>query len=392
MPDTHALLSASSAARWLNCPPSAVLAEQFPDTGSKYAAAGTLAHAIAELKARKYFLEPMGTRTYNTRMKKLKADPTFEPGMEAATEIYLDQLKSIAMSFSTPPFVALEVRVDYGHIAPEGFGTADCIMIGGDQLHVVDYKNGSGVLVEAAENPQMMLYALGALNVYRPIFGDSIREVHLHIVQPNAGGVRSWSLTTEELTAWGEKAKGPAALAFEGKGEFNPGPWCEDHFCPARAQCSARARKLLGLESDPKAYKEPELLSDAEIGDILERATGLQKWISDLQDYALRAALAGRTIPGYKAVEGRSSREWTSQEEAFAALQAKGVPEALLWERKPVTVAGLEAALGKKSFAEAAEGLVTKKPGKPTLVPESDKRPAYNAAAAAFGVVQDAGS
>ena len=216
-PEKHALLGASSAERWLMCPPSARLGEQFPDTASEYAAAGTLAHAIAELKARKYFVEPMSNRAFNARLKKLKEDPHYDKGMDAATDTYLEHLKALAMSYgSVQPFVALETRVDFGDCVPEGFGTTDCIIIGAGRMCVADYKNGAGVLVEAEANPQMMLYALGALKVYAPIYGDTIREVHLSIVQPNAGGVREWDTTVEALREWGEKVVKPAAaLAWE---------------------------------------------------------------------------------------------------------------------------------------------------------------------------------
>lgn len=393
-PELHALLSASGSHRWLNCPPSVRLAEQFPQTTSTYAAAGQVAHAIAELKARKYFLEPMSTRTFNAQLRKLKANPYYDSGMDEATDAYLDHLKNLAMSYGAiQPFVALETRVDYSDWAPEGFGTADCIIIGADRLCVCDYKNGAGVPVEAEHNSQMMLYALGALKVYAPIYGNSIQKIHLAIIQPNAGGVKEWECTREDLEEWGRTVVKPtAALAYAGDGEFCSGDWCR--FCPAGAQCSARARKMLELEPVKGAVPEtldhsPEdkLLTDAEIGDVLTRGRELEAWIKDLEDYALSAALAGREISGYKVVEGRGSREWADLDAAFAALQQRGVAEAMLWERKPATVAGLEKAMGKKAFADTAADLVVKKPGKPALVPESDKRPAYNAAAMAFGVV-----
>lgn len=387
MPGTHATLSASSAARWLHCPPSARLAAQFPDTGSKYAAAGTLAHSIAELKARKYFLEPMSARSFNAKMKKFKEDPSYDPGMEAATDAYLEHLKELALTFEQPPFVALEVRVDFSRVAPEGFGTADCVMIGGGTMHIVDYKNGAGVAVEAEENPQMMLYAIGAMTTFYPIFGDSIKTVGLHIVQPHAGGVKSWQLTREELDDFGLEARGPAKLAYDGEGEFNPGPWCDDHFCPARATCMARAKKLLELEN--VSGQDPDLISDNTLGVFLTRATQLQKWVNALQDHAFKKLMEGKAIPGWKLVEGRISREWGDQEMAFKEIQQAGVPEAMLWERKPVSVAALEKALGKKAFEEAAGGWVVKRPGKPTMVPETDKRPAYVPAAAAFSEVPD---
>ena len=388
MPDVHAILSASSSYRWLNCPPSARLALRFPESTSSYAEAGRVAHAIAELKARKYFIEPISTRAFNSRMKKLKEDPHYAAEMDEATDLYLDHLKSIAMQFKDPPFVALETRVDYSHLAPEGFGTADCIMIGGDALNVVDYKNGSGVSVEAENNSQMMLYALGALKVYGLIFGDVIQNVGLSIVQPHAGGVKTWSLPRTELDAWGESVVKPAAqLAYEGGGEFCPGDWCDKTFCPARATCAARARQMLSLE--PMINTEPELLSDEQIGDILTTALFLDTWVEQLKAYALTAALQGRKIDGFKVVEGRGSREWNDLDAAFKAFTERGIPEAMLYERKPVSVAGLEKTLGKKLFAETADGLWQKKPGKPALVPESDRRPEYNPATVAFGGAAD---
>lgn len=396
MPDQHAKLSASSAHRWLNCPPSVKLAEQFPSKTSSYAEAGRLAHSIAELKARKHFLEPMSTRTYNSRLKKLQEDPYYDRSMDESTDTYLDVLKETAMGFEQAPFVALETRVNFSDWVPEGFGTADCIMICGDTIVIIDYKNGAGVPVEAEENPQMQLYALGAIQTYAPIFGNSLTRVVTKIVQPNAGGTKSWETTVEHLRQWAEEVVGPtASVALAGDGDFCAGEWCR--FCPAKAQCSARARQMLELEplvgAKPLLAQTPGqetkntavMLTDAQVGDVLQRARNLKKWVEDLEEYALSAALAGREITGFKAVEGRGSRDWSDLDEAFSVLQARGISEAMLWERKPVSVAALEKAVGKKVFAEAAKDLVTKKPGKPALVPASDKRPAYNAAAIAFG-------
>lgn len=404
-PEQHAKLSASSAHRWINCPPSVKLAEQFPGRTSTYAEAGRVAHSIAELKARKCFLEPMSTRTYNAHLKKLQESPHYDKGMENSTDDYLDFLKETAMGFAQPPFVALETRVDFSHYVPDGFGTADCIMIGEGRIVIIDYKNGSGVPVDAENNPQMMLYALGALNTFAPIFGDSIKEARLAIVQPNAGGVKTWDTTVTQLHSWASDTAAPAAKkAFVGEGDFCAGDWCR--FCPAKAQCSARAAQMLGIEpllgARPEAEMDrdallsreiqkgngqqvPQLLSDEEIGDVLNRARELAAWVKDLEEYALSASLAGRKITGFKAVEGRGSRDWADLDAAFKTLRERGVAESLLWERKPVTAPALEKALGKKIFAETAAGLVVKKPGKPTLVPDSDKRKPYNAAAVAFG-------
>lgn len=390
-PEKHALLSASSSHRWLNCPPSARLAEQFPSSTSAYAEAGRLAHEIAELKARKHFLEPMSTRAFNTRMKKLKENPNYEKAMDSNTDTYLECLKMIAMSFDRAPHVALETRLDFSQYVPEGFGTADCIIIGEGKLVVVDYKNGAGVPVEAENNSQMMCYGLGALLLYAPIFGDSIQEVQLYIVQPNAGGVKNWSISAHDLQLWGTEFLAPTAQqAYEGKGDYCAGDWCR--FCPAKAQCSARAAQMLGLEPLAKQTATatpvaPELMSDEAVGDALARGRALVAWVKDLEEYALSASLQGKKIAGFKVVEGRGSREWANTDAAFTALQQRGISEAVLYERKPVTVAGLEKILGKKPFAEAAEDLVVKKPGKPALVPDNDPRKPYNAAAIAFGVV-----
>ena len=398
-PEKHALLGASSAHRWLNCPGSARLTENMPDNTSRYAEAGRLAHEIAELKARQYFVEELPKRSYNAQLKKLKASEHYDKSMDSATDEYLDHLKARAMSYPTAPTVALEVKVDFSDIVPEGFGTADCIMVGSGRLDVVDYKNGSGVVVEAEDNPQMMLYAWGALRYFKPIFGDSIETVRMSIVQPNAGGVREWEISIFDLTSWALTYTAPRAkAAWLGSKEFHAGDWCK--FCKARATCTERAKAMFDVEplvdsvpvGSPNAHAyegtDVTLLSDGQVGDILTRAKDVAAWLKDLEDYALKAALEGRPIAGWKVVEGRGSREWNGgSDTAFDHLLERGVPRAVLYEEKPVSVAGLEKSLGKKAFAEAAEGLWSKKPGKPALVPESDKRPPYNPAAAAFDTV-----
>lgn len=407
-PEKHALLGASSAHRWLNCPGSARLTENMPETTSPYAEAGRLAHEIAELKARQYFIETLPKRSYNAKLKKLKESEHYERGMDGATDEYMEHLKARAMSYPTAPTVALEVQVDFSDVVPEGFGTADCIMIGSGRLDVVDYKNGSGVIVEAENNSQMMLYAWGALRYFKPIFGNSIETVHMSIVQPNAGGVREWETPIDGLIQWLiYTAKPKAQSAWDGVRVFHAGDWCQ--FCKAKATCTERAKAMFDVEplsathAMPASAWEstaskfiaeggsiqgtpPPLLTDDKIGDILTRAKDVAAWLKDLEDYALKATLEGRPIAGWKAVEGRGSREWNGGcDAAFEQLQSRGVAEAMLYERKPVSVAALEKALGKKAFAETAEGLWSKTPGKPTLVPESDKRPPYNPAAAAFG-------
>lgn len=380
MSEGHALLSASSAARWLNCPPSARLAAKAPDTTSAYAAEGSLAHALAELKLRKHFVEPMGARTYNARLKRLQADPAWQDEMQRYTDGYLDYVKDLAMQYPQRPLVAVEQRLDYSDWVRDGFGTGDCVLLGGGVLQIVDLKYGKGVSVSAERNPQMMLYALGAIGRYRAFYG--IDTVRLTIYQPRLDNISRWETTPDELIRWGEEVARPAAdLAYQGAGELRAGDWCR--FCPVRARCRARCESYFALE--PLSAKAPDLLADAEIGDALRRAQGLKGWVADLEEYALSAALAGRDIPGWKAVEGRSTRQWDDQDAAFAALAAAGVDEALLYERRPITLAAAEKLLGKAAFAEIASNYVLRPPGKPTLVPETDPRaPIHRDAAQLF--------
>lgn len=343
----------------------------------------------------------MNRRTFNSQLKKLQSDEHYTTEMDGYTDLYVETLEQHAMTFSAPPFIALETSVPVGLLTGENksdgtpaSGTADCIQIAEGVLWITDYKNGAGVPVDAHENPQMMTYALGALTMYAPVYGDTIQTVKMTIVQPALHSVSNWEISRGNLETWGRNILTPAAeLAdSDNPGNPNPGDWCR--FCPIKNKCAERANKVLAVEAFGKGlpaglpgsglFTGP-LLSDAEVGQALQRAKDLVSWYNDLKDYALQACLAGKQIAGFKAVAGRSSRDWDDLDKAFADLQQRGVAEALLWERKPVTVAGLEKAIGKKSFKETAADHVTVHPGKPTLVPESDKRPVYNAAELAFG-------
>ena len=381
----HALLSASAASRWLHCPPSARLTQTMVDTSGIAAQEGTLAHEIAELKARKKFTEPMGTRTFNARMKKLQTDELYDEEMQGYTDVYIDFLAEKTMEFQEKPYLALEVTVDYSDIAPEGFGTADCVIIGGGIIQVIDFKYGKSPngRVTAENNPQMMLYALGVLQSYRLIYGDTIHTAKMAIVQPRlAGGVTQWECSMEELTAWGKEYVAPLAeLAHRGEGEFSSGDWCK--YCLAKGQCRAFAQEMLAVGEHKKAL--PPLLSDTEVGEILQEAKGYVSWLTALETYALSACLAGKEITGWKAVEGTSRRQWGDTDSAFKALIDSGVKEEILYERKPLTAPAVEKLLGKKTFGEIAQSLVVKPRGKPALVLDSDKRPIYNAAELAFG-------
>ena len=402
MPDKHAILSPSAAHRWLHCTPAPRVEAEFPETTSEYAEEGRLAHSVCELAAKKKFTV-MNNRTYNSRLKKLKADPKWDDEMLSTAATYVEHLTEHAMRFEHAPYVALEVQVDITDYAPEAFGTCDCVMIGGDELIITDYKHGKGVPVSAQDNPQMLLYALGALKLYRPIYGDMIRRVSTYIDQPRLGSYDGASMTVEELLAWGESIKPKAAAAFMGTGEFAPGEWCR--FCRAKAKCRARANQNTALEDfkdciplgrsipmqaeyDATGFKPSNCLTDEEIGTLLVRAEGLVAWYNDLKEYALVACLNGKTIPGWKAVEGRSTRAWTDQDAALEALMAGGVEEAIIYDRVPKTLAQLEKVIGKQRFGELVGGMITKSPGKPALAAESDKRPAYNGAAADFSEVK----
>lgn len=402
MPDKHAILSPSAAHRWLHCTPAPRVEAEFPETTSEYAEEGRLAHSVCELAAKKKFTV-MNNRTYNSRLKKLKADPKWNDEMLSTAATYVEHLTEHAMRFEHAPYVTLEVQVDITDYAPEAFGTCDCVMIGGDELIITDYKHGKGVPVSAQDNPQMLLYALGALKLYRPIYGDMIRRVSTYIDQPRLGSYDGASMTVEELLAWGESIKPKAAAAFMGTGEFAPGEWCR--FCRAKAKCRARANQNTALEDfkdciplgrsipmqaeyDATGFKPSNCLTDEEIGTLLVRAEGLVAWYNDLKEYALAACLNGKTIPGWKAVEGRSTRAWTDQDAALEALMAGGVEEAIIYDRVPKTLAQLEKVIGKQRFGELVGGMITKSPGKPALAAESDKRPAYNGAAADFSEVK----
>ena len=375
----HAALSASGSHRWLLCTPSALLERQFPDTTSEAAREGTLAHEICELKARQKLFKKgetgfMAKAAITKELNKLRKDPLYADEMEEHTDSYAEELDALALGFTERPYIALETRLDLSEWIPEGFGTADCIMIGGDTLLVADFKYGKGVKVEAEGNTQMQLYALGAWAKFSLLY--DIHLVRMVIIQPRLSVNPSvWELTTKELQAFGQFAKERARLAIEGKGDFCPGEE-QCRFCRARQQCRARADYNIKMAFSGVVGMLPPLISDEEVGEYLEKGEDVAKWLKDLQEYALSTCLAGGEIPGYKAVEGRGSRDWTDQDAAFKALQAAGVPETMMYERKALTLAALEKVVGKKAFEEAAGSFIEKKPGKPALVKASDKRPA----------------
>ena len=370
-PSDHALLSASGAHRWLNCPPSAVLESREPDSSSSAAEQDTAAHALAEWKLR----------------RALHQAPAFKPEsdwidteMEHLTDDYVAFVQehiSIARETCGDPQVLIEQRLDFSHIVPGGFGTGDAVIIAEPTLQIIDLKYGQGVLVEAEQNPQLMLYALGALHAFGSLY--DIETVEVTIFQPRRSNVNTWSITVAELEAWAEaKVKPKAELAAVGEGEFCPGSWCQ--FCRIAPTCRARAEANLQLAK--LEFAPPAELSDAEIADVIAKIPDLKSWASDVEAYALSKAVnQGVVFEGFKLVAGRSIRKYTSEKEVAAAAEAAGYRD--IWDRKLITLTAMERLMGKSAFNEILGDLVTKPAGKPTLVPASDKRPPLDLVSAA---------
>lgn len=371
MPTQHALLSASSAHRWLHCTGSPLLEKDFPDSTSVYAQEGTLAHELCELKLKKYTtVMPKGayTRAHNKIMK----SELWQNEMESTSETYLEYVKGIMLACDTKPVVVIEKRVDFSRYVSGGFGTADCLILAGDTLHVIDYKHGKGVIVDADHNPQMMLYALGAMDEFALVY--RFETVHMTIVQPRVNNISEFTMSAEDLRSWGESVVKPKAeAAISGNGTFEAGDWCR--FCRAKQQCKTRYESNDSLYPELSERHDPRLITLDELGEYLKRGRDMAAWLEDMKEYALSESLAGADVPGWKAVEGRGSRAFTDTDEAVDTLIKNGIDESVLYERRVLTLAQMEKAVGKKAFGELVGDLVVKNPGKPTLVEESDKRP-----------------
>lgn len=388
----HALLSASGAKKWLNCTPSARLEDALPEERSPYAEEGTLAHSICELKLAKQFTDKnMSSRTYSSRLGKLMKDPLYSKEMDGFTDSYVDYITNIAYNLPSAPYVAVEKRVDYSPWAPEGFGTCDCILVQGDSMHVCDFKYGKEKAVDSRENPQLMLYALGAWNAFRMIY--PVRTVTMHIIQPRIENTSSWEAPLEDLLRWGDEVVKPrASEAFQGGGECVQGKWCDDGFCRLSANCRARAEANMALMAEAEnpfgtgdsLMKLPPQLDNKEVGALLKRAQFLKAWVNKLEAYARGEILAGGCVHGWKLVEGRSNRMIPDMDAAYEALHAAGYPEAALYRMQPLPLGELETLLDKE-HKKLLEKYIVKPPGKPTLVPEDDKRPAISAASIAEG-------
>ncbi len=361
-PNSHAILSASSSHRWLNCSPSARLEREFTDRGSEAAAEGTAAHALCEHKLR---------RALKMRSKRPVSEYDCDE-MEGCTDGYvefvLEQLAQAKLECSDP-LVLIEQRLDFSDYVPEGFGTGDCLIVADKLLHIIDFKYGQGVLVDAENNPQMMLYALGALRLFDSLY--DISEVAMSIYQPRRENVSTWTISVEALNEWAENTLKPKAeLAYKGEGEYLPGSWCQ--FCKAAVKCRARAEEKLRLARFE--FAPPPLLSDEEIEDILLKLDDLTKWAGEIQAYAQDAAINhGKVWQGFKLVESRTNRKYTDEEAVAQAAKEPGYTD--IYKKSLISLTEMEKLMGKKTFSATLGGLVEKPKGKPTLVPVTDKRP-----------------
>lgn len=400
MPDVHAVLSASSSKQWLHCPPSIRLQENFPNESSVYAAEGTFAHEVCEYKVRKYLKE---------RVKRPQSKEFDTEEIEQITDMYAEFVISIIEKMKEngcEPLAFVEERVNYSHIAPSGFGTADMLIIGKDKngkglLHVVDFKTGKGVFVDADHNSQMMLYALGGLAAYGFIY--EIETVRMSIVQPRLDNISTFECSRAELEEWGESIKPIAKLAYEGKGEQKPGDWCR--FCRAKPVCKACADEALALcredfldldagafdetaeESDMTApyeadtqtavFKQPGLIPLSELAKILPTLNRISSWIEAVFAFVSSEAINhGVAIPGYKVVEGRSKRIFTDTKAVVDTAVQNGYTD--LYKQSLITLTEFEKMMGKKKFNELLGKFVAKPPGKLALVPDSDPRETVN--------------
>lgn len=368
MPNGHALLSASSSKQWLNCPPSAKQCATQEDRASPYTQQGTDAHELCEYKVL--------TRVCG----KAAWDPTenldyFDTEMDYSTDEYcnyvLEQFEE-AKKLCKDPIVLVEQKLDFSRWVPEGFGTGDCLIVADDVLHIIDFKYGLGVLVDCENNSQMMCYGLGALDIYDGIY--DIKTVKMTIFQPRRDNISTFTMAKDELLNWADTVLAPTAkLAYEGKGEYKAGDHCT--FCKVKATCRKRAE--YNLELAKYDFEMPANLEDTEIAAILPRVDDLVSWVNDIKEYALQRALSGTKYDGYKVVEGKSNRRYVSDQAVVEVLTDAGYDP---YERKLLGVTAMTKLLGKAKFEELLGSLIEKPAGKPTLVPETDKRKALNTA------------
>lgn len=373
----HALLSASGSSRWINCTPSAKLEEKYgKQTTSVYAQEGTLAHEISELYIKHDILHSIDAEEFSYQLETLMENELFNEEMLSVIPIYVDYCASeykSAKSQNSEAIMEIEQKLDLTEYVPESFGTADCIIISDGTIEVIDLKYGKGVPVYADANRQLMLYGLGALRKFDVMY--DIQNIKLTIVQPRINNISTWQISVKDLMHWAETELKPAAkLAFEGKGEIKAGSWCK--FCSVKNQCKALAEQQ--LEIAKYEFKKPEFLSDDEISDILKRAHKFIEWINSIEEYAQTEAYNGNKVwPGFKVVEGISRRKWVDEEKVIDTLYSRfpELSDDQIFDTKLVSISQIEKLLGKKTVQEKLGDVIIKPQGKPTLVPDTDKRP-----------------
>lgn len=375
----HARLNASSSHRWMMCPPSVKLSEQFPDKTSVYAEEGTFLHELSELKLHQY-LKDMDSADIEIQYADHRDNEFYSDEAESVTDEYVSFcIETIeAVRASCPdPLIMVEHRLDYSEYVPDGYGTGDLVIVADGIIEVIDFKGGRGVRVDANRNSQLMLYGLGALLEFDPLY--DIKSVRMTIVQPRLSNTSSFEIAADELLEWAEKSVRPKALqAANGEGEFCAGEHCR--FCKARYTCRTRSEYHMQLAR--RNFKEPDLLSDEEVAEILPIADSLNNWVQDLLAYATQQALDGKSWPGYKLVAGRSNRKYSSEAEVIKAATDAGYTD--IYKTSLLGVGDLEKRMGRKAFRDILGKYVIKPTGAPTLVPESDPRKPYTDAVSAF--------
>lgn len=379
---THAKLSASGSAKWLTCTPSANLEATLPDEDSEFASEGTFAHAVFE----QALLVALGRPREPIPRELLRHDTAeLREYVAEAVNIAWDRIND-AHNRCKDPIILVEQRLDFSMWVPEGFGTGDLVIITDGLVEVMDLKYGKGIYVDPRENSQLRLYGLGAY--YELCHLYDITSVRMTVLQPRLSNFRSEELSIEDLLEWGQQYVMPRAkMAWVGSGELVPGAHCKDGFCRARFTCPARAEAALAVAKAEFSTPVPplvETLSMDRIAALLPQADMVIDWFKDLQAYALKQAVEHAvTVPGFKLVEGRSNRKYADQNAVAAKLKESGIPEEIMFERSLLGITAMESAIGKKKFTELLGDLVVKPAGKPTLVPEGDKRPALALAASA---------
>lgn len=377
MPDIHARLSASGAKKWINCPGSIQLEENFEDKPSQFAEEGTNAHALGEAKIRLATKEYNRTK-YHNAIRNLEITEDMEDYAESYKNYVIERYNS-ALQKTPDAILMLEQRLDFSNYVPDGFGTGDAVIIAEGKLEIIDLKYGKGVEVSAVDNPQLRLYALGAYEAFDMLYGFD--TVEMTIYQPRLDNISSESISVAELLEWGESVKKAAQLANDDSViECVAGKHCDTGFCKARPVCRAYAEERQKMAVYD--FKPPAMLTVAEIADIIEQSASLEKWAKLVCDYALEQAYKhGVEYPGYKVVEGRSNRKYSKPDSEVAKiLTDNGYQESDILVHKLKGITDIEKLLGKKTFAEVLGSYVVKPPGKPTLVCSEDKRPAINSA------------